>query len=714
VRDINELQEQWDKAGRIDPLYVILSDSSKKGRGWDLDGFFASGRGEIAHILEEAVRLSVNLRSSRALDFGCGVGRLTQALAEHFAQADGVDIAPSMVEQARTFNRHGEHCRYHLNKSPDLSLFAEDTFDLVYSNLVLQHMKPELSSRYITEFVRVLAPAGLVVFQVPSEHIPGAAEAADTVPTGPLPNTGFRAGISVQPESVTGGPDTEVVLHVTVVNEGTSRWCGGGLPDGRFRIKLGNHWRAATGEMLLPDDMRVNLPGDVPPGQAAQVTMPVTLPWRPGRYQLEVDLVQESVSWFADRGSPLAVVPVAVVAGSDVATTSDEVREELVWHPPCLEMNAIPRPEVEAILEAAGAEVIAVVANEDAGPDWVAYRYFASKPRAEVPPPLLTTPAEGALRSRILAVLIRWVRRAERRSPKVERALLAVALVMFAGGSVFAYLGLPTFTPHRIWPLLVAAAAGVSLMTLAVNGAEFAVSAKILGTRSTATEAFRVSVLGSAANLFPLPAAVLVRTHALHQKGHGYRRAFAATVAVGVSWVSMAFVLAGLTLLRREPLHGAVLAAVGLAGLVLALLVLGSGCSRAEAFRALRLIALVEVGSIGCTALRLFVVLQVLGVRPMWAQAFTLALVAVVAGAVNIFPAGIGLREALSAATAGLIGLPVSVGFLAAALDRMVLTTVLAAATGILITVGGGVETEVGSSLPGDRRSDVSSTEENP
>lgn len=375
MSSINELQARWDEAGRIDPLYVILADYSKKGGGWDVGDFFASGRALIANALEGAGRLPFDLRWGRALDFGCGVGRLTQALAEHFGRVDGVDIAPSMVEQAGAFNRHGERCRYHLNKAPDLSLFANDTFDLVYSDLVLQHMTPELSSGYITEFVRVLAPEGLVMFQVPSKRTP---RAATTAPIGPLPDTGFRARISVQPESITGGSANGVLLHVTVVNEGTSLWRGGGHPGGRFRINLGNRWRAPDGEMLLPDDVRVHLPDDVPPGDAAEITMPVTLPWHPGHYQLEIDLVQENVGWFSDRGSQRVAVPVAVAGPAAVATSN-----ELVWHPACLEMNAIPRSEVEAILEAAGATIIAVTADESAGPEWVSYRYFATKPRSE-------------------------------------------------------------------------------------------------------------------------------------------------------------------------------------------------------------------------------------------------------------------------------------------------------------------------------------------
>jgi len=45
--------------------------------------------------------LGVEPSGGRALDFGCGLGRLTQPLAERFDEAVGVDIAASMIEGAR-------------------------------------------------------------------------------------------------------------------------------------------------------------------------------------------------------------------------------------------------------------------------------------------------------------------------------------------------------------------------------------------------------------------------------------------------------------------------------------------------------------------------------------------------------------------------------------------------------------------------------------
>jgi ubiquinone/menaquinone biosynthesis C-methylase UbiE len=153
-------------------MYVILVDEKKRGGKWDRDDFFRTGREEIAALLASVQQLAIEPSKNRALDFGCGLGRLTQALAEHFESCDGVDIAPSMVEQARQFNRFGDRVRYHANGANDLRLFDDNTFDLIYTNIVLQHMEPRFAKVYISEFFRVLKPGGLAVFQVPSELSP--------------------------------------------------------------------------------------------------------------------------------------------------------------------------------------------------------------------------------------------------------------------------------------------------------------------------------------------------------------------------------------------------------------------------------------------------------------------------------------------------------------------------------------------------------------
>jgi len=166
---LKDLQENWDKFGKIDPLWSILTDPHKKGNKWQIDEFFETGIKEIEKVMEYVESLDVSIRYKKALDFGCGVGRLTQALAKYFDEVHGVDIAPSMIELANKYNQYDSKCNYHLNEEDNLNLFSNNVFDFIYTNITLQHMKPKYAKNYINEFLRILSSNGLLIFQIPSE-----------------------------------------------------------------------------------------------------------------------------------------------------------------------------------------------------------------------------------------------------------------------------------------------------------------------------------------------------------------------------------------------------------------------------------------------------------------------------------------------------------------------------------------------------------------
>jgi trans-aconitate methyltransferase len=167
--NIEQLRLHWDSLGKDDPLWAILTHPDKKRGRWALDKFFQSGADEIRGVMESLRRLGHTERLGRAMDFGCGVGRLTQALAVYCDEVVGVDIAASMIEHANGFNRHGQRCRYVLNTGADLAALDPLRFDFIYSNIVLQHMAPQHSAGYIREFIRLLAPNGVLVFQLPEK-----------------------------------------------------------------------------------------------------------------------------------------------------------------------------------------------------------------------------------------------------------------------------------------------------------------------------------------------------------------------------------------------------------------------------------------------------------------------------------------------------------------------------------------------------------------
>lgn len=168
---LDDLRRNWDGLGRVDPLWAILAYPERHRGGWEghEDDFFATGRQAVDEVMAMLDRVGATPSSmERAMDFGCGAGRLTQGLAGHVERVDGVDIAASMVELARRHNRAGDRVTYHLNEAGDLSLFDDDTFDLVLSIIVLQHIPNELKTGYLEEFVRVLRPGGVAAFTVPS------------------------------------------------------------------------------------------------------------------------------------------------------------------------------------------------------------------------------------------------------------------------------------------------------------------------------------------------------------------------------------------------------------------------------------------------------------------------------------------------------------------------------------------------------------------
>jgi len=164
---LSRLRRDWTRLGDTDPLWAVCVDPARKDGRWDLSEFNASGKTEIAFLIGELDRLGLGVRRERALDFGCGVGRLSGALLSYYGSVTGVDISPPMVELAGRLN---PGCDYVLNDAPDLRLAGDASFDLVYSSLVLQHIPPALARGYLAEFVRVARPGGVIALLVPVSY----------------------------------------------------------------------------------------------------------------------------------------------------------------------------------------------------------------------------------------------------------------------------------------------------------------------------------------------------------------------------------------------------------------------------------------------------------------------------------------------------------------------------------------------------------------
>ncbi|TXT35355.1 MAG: type 11 methyltransferase [Planctomycetota bacterium] len=189
--ELNQLQYHWNGMGEEDPLFAVLTQPGKEQNRWQREEFLETGRRNIEAMLKLISEHGLDVNRGRALDFGCAVGRLTQALCENFDEVDGVDIAPSMLKVAREWNQHGERCRYHLNEENSLKLFEDQSFDFICTMITLQHMRPEYATNYIAEFARVLAPGGALLFQIPDQLLAKPLVTQDAVTAASSSQTGF-------------------------------------------------------------------------------------------------------------------------------------------------------------------------------------------------------------------------------------------------------------------------------------------------------------------------------------------------------------------------------------------------------------------------------------------------------------------------------------------------------------------------------------------
>jgi len=163
--NVQDMVNNWNAWGTQDPMFAILTDPAKDHGRWKEEEFFATGAEQVDRRLNWLRSKGIEAQRGRALDFGCGIGRLTNALAGHFGEVHGVDISASMIERARQVCRFPNKIKYFQNTTSDLSLFEDGKYDFIYSELVLQHIPPRYELSYIGEFLRLLSPQGVALFQ---------------------------------------------------------------------------------------------------------------------------------------------------------------------------------------------------------------------------------------------------------------------------------------------------------------------------------------------------------------------------------------------------------------------------------------------------------------------------------------------------------------------------------------------------------------------
>lgn len=166
------IRDFWDERAREDPFYFV--DNTGRYGDPDTERFWAGGEQTLDKIL--AV-LDVSIPAdAKVLEIGCGLGRITRALARRSRSVVALDVSPEMVAQAQAHNAAIENVRWLVGDGRSLAGIENESVDICHSHVVFQHIPdPQITLNYVREMGRVLTPGGFAFFQVsnaPELHRP--------------------------------------------------------------------------------------------------------------------------------------------------------------------------------------------------------------------------------------------------------------------------------------------------------------------------------------------------------------------------------------------------------------------------------------------------------------------------------------------------------------------------------------------------------------
>jgi SAM-dependent methyltransferase len=168
---LKNTDKQWELWGKKDPYRGVLTQDKfnvKKLDSETLDDFYNSGAKhfeEVSKYIKE--HLDRDFSPKKAIDFGCGVGRLIIPLSKLCEEVVGIDVSPSMLAKASDeLKKRGiENCQL-LKSDDDLSLL-NGNFDFIHSHIVFQHIPVKRGEIIISKLLDHLEDGGIGVIQIP-------------------------------------------------------------------------------------------------------------------------------------------------------------------------------------------------------------------------------------------------------------------------------------------------------------------------------------------------------------------------------------------------------------------------------------------------------------------------------------------------------------------------------------------------------------------
>jgi len=167
---INNSDKDWERFGKTDPYFAVLTAPEFHGQlsPQARSKFLESGEQHIEAMFDIVRdRLDSGFAPDRALDFGCGVGRLVIPLAKRCREVVGVDVSPSMLVEAKKNCEAEGVSNVRFVKSDDSLSGLTGAFDFIHSYIVLQHIPVARGEKIVARLAELLAPNGVAMIQVP-------------------------------------------------------------------------------------------------------------------------------------------------------------------------------------------------------------------------------------------------------------------------------------------------------------------------------------------------------------------------------------------------------------------------------------------------------------------------------------------------------------------------------------------------------------------
>ena len=116
------------------------------------------------HDAKRIIKHTQTTLNDDVLEIGCGVGRIGSEYSNHCKTWTGADISPNMLEFASRRLQDKKNVILKELTGCDLSVFENNSFDVIYCSVVFMHLDEWDRYHYITEAYRVLKPKGRAYF----------------------------------------------------------------------------------------------------------------------------------------------------------------------------------------------------------------------------------------------------------------------------------------------------------------------------------------------------------------------------------------------------------------------------------------------------------------------------------------------------------------------------------------------------------------------